>query len=45
MFKSILAFVRWGKLSQEEKEVLKTLSFIETFRRPYLAPKYYKDCW
>lgn len=42
MFKGIIAFIRWGKLSKEEKEVLKTISLGETLRRPYLAPKLYK---
>jgi len=42
MFKNIIASIRWGKLSKEEKEVLKTISLGETFRRPHLLPKLYK---
>ena len=41
MFKLILAQIRWGKLSQEQKEVLKTLPFGEVLSRPHLCPKLY----
>ena len=39
MFKTILARLRWGSLSPEQKEIVKTLSFREVFSRPYLDPK------
>jgi len=39
MFKFIFANLRWGKLSEEELQTLKTLPFKEVTKRPYLAPK------
>ena len=42
MFKYMLARLRWGKLSKEELEVLKTLPFREVAKRPYLSPKLHK---
>jgi hypothetical protein len=42
MLKYILAKLRWGSLSPEQKEELKTLPISEVFSRPYLAPKLYK---
>jgi hypothetical protein len=43
MLKSILASLRWGSLSPEQKEELKTLPLLKVFTRPYLAPKLYKN--
>jgi len=40
--KYILARLRWGSLSPEQKEKLKTMSFAEVFNRPYLTPKLHK---
>ena len=42
MFKLFIARLRWGKLSQEQLDELKTLPFNEVCKRPYLAPKLYK---
>jgi hypothetical protein len=42
MLKLIFARLRWGKLSQEQKEELKTLSLGQTLARPYLVPKLFK---
>ena len=39
MLKYIIARLRWGKLSQEDKEILKTMSASQVFSRPYLKPK------
>jgi len=41
MFKNILARLRWGSLSPEQKEKLKTLSFKEVFGTPHLIRKFY----
>lgn len=41
MLKFILARLRWGKLTKEQKEELKTLPLSEVFKRPYLCPKLY----
>jgi hypothetical protein len=41
MLKYILARLRWGSLSPEQKEKLKTLSIKEVFNSPYLIRKYY----
>jgi len=42
MLKYFLAEIRWGSLSPEQKEELKTLPLSEVFKRPYLAPKLQK---
>jgi len=42
MFKLFIAKLRWGKLSQEQLDELKKLSFSQVCSRPYLAPKLYK---
>jgi len=42
MLKYIFAYLRWGSLSPEQKEELKTMSFKQVFTQPYLAPKLYK---
>jgi len=42
MLKQLLAHLRWGSLTLEQKEELKTLSFKEVFTRPYLDPKLHK---
>ena len=42
MLKFILAKLRWGKLTKEQKEELKTLPFSEVCKRPFLAPKLHK---
>jgi len=44
MLKYILASLRWGNLSNEEREVLKTLPLSQVLKRPYLAPKLQKHC-
>jgi hypothetical protein len=41
MLKKIIATLRWGKLSKEQKEELKTLTLKQVLSRPYLAPKLY----
>jgi|DEB0MinimDraft_6_1074348.scaffolds.fasta_scaffold497418_1 hypothetical protein len=41
MLKYIIARLRWGKLSQEDKEILKTMPVSQVFSRPYLNPKLY----
>ena len=43
MLKNILARLRWGSLSPEQEEELKTLSFRQVFFRPYLSPKLHKN--
>jgi hypothetical protein len=35
-----MARLRWGSLSPEQKEKLKTLSFKELFKLPYLIRKF-----
>jgi len=40
MLKYIIARLRWGSLSPEHKERLKTLSLKEVFNTPYLIRKY-----
>ena len=42
MFKYILAELRWGRLTPEQKQELETLSLKEVLNRPYLAPKLHK---
>jgi len=42
MLKNILATLRWGSLSPEQKEELKTMSLRQVLNRPYLAPKLHK---
>ena len=42
MFKYLLARLRWGSLSPEQKEELKTLSLSAVLNRPYLVPKLHK---
>jgi hypothetical protein len=42
MLKNFLARLRWGSLSPEQKEELKTLPLSAVFSRPYLAPKLHK---
>jgi len=42
MIKNILASIRWGSLSPEQKEELKTMPLSEVFTRPYLIPKLHK---
>jgi hypothetical protein len=42
MLKNLLARLRWGSLSPEQKEELKTMSFKQVFDRPYLVPKLHK---
>lgn len=42
MIKYILARLRWGSLTTEQKEELKTLSLGKVFSRPYLTPKLHK---
>jgi len=39
MFKLFIARLRWGKLSQEQLDEIKTLPFNEVCKRPYLCPK------
>ena len=43
MIKKFLARLRWGSLSPEQKEELKTLPLLAVFTRPYLTPKLYKN--
>jgi len=40
MFKYILARLRWGSLSLQQKEKLQSLSFKEVLNVPYLIRKY-----
>ena len=42
MLKNFLARLRWGRLSQEQKDELKTLPLSQVFTRPYLSPKLHK---
>ena len=42
MLRYLLARLRWGSLSPEQKEELKTMSIKQVFTRPYLAPKLHK---
>lgn len=41
MFKYILSRIRWGSLSPQQKEKLKTMSLRQVFNRPHLAPQLY----
>jgi len=43
MLKYILARLRWGPLSSEEREKLKSLSFRQTLNQSYLHSKLYKN--
>jgi hypothetical protein len=43
MLKNLIAHLRWGSLSPEQKEELKTMSFRQVLNRPYLTPKLYKN--
>ena len=40
MFKTIISYLRWGSLSPEQKEKLKSLSIKEVFNTPYLISKF-----
>jgi hypothetical protein len=42
MLKYTLARLRWGSLSPQQKEILKGMSFIQVFKRPYLESKLFK---
>jgi hypothetical protein len=42
MLKYIFAYLRWGSLSPEQKEELKTMTIKQVFDRPYLSPKLHK---
>ena len=42
MIKNLIAHLRWGSLSPEQTEELKTMSLRQVFTRPYLAPKLHK---
>ena len=42
MLKYFLTRLRWGSLSPEQKEELKTMSLRQVFDRPYLSPKLHK---
>jgi len=43
MLKNLIATLRWGKLSQEQKQELETLTLKQVFKRPYLSPKLYHN--
>jgi len=40
MFKNIISYLRWGSLSSEQKEKLKSLSLKKVFTTPYLIRRY-----
>ena len=40
MLKVLIAELRWGKLSPEQKQKLETLSLKEVLNTPYLIRKY-----
>ena len=42
MLKNLLARLRWGLLTTEQQDELKTLSLRKVFTRPYLSPKLHK---
>jgi hypothetical protein len=42
MLRYLLARLRWGSLSPQQKEKLSTLSLVETFRSPYLISKLFR---
>lgn len=42
MIKNIIASIRWGELTKEQMDELKTLSLKQVLDRPYLLPKLMK---
>jgi hypothetical protein len=42
MLKKIIASLRWGDLSNDELDVLETMTLKKVFMCPYLCPKMHK---
>ena len=39
-FKLFFAYSRWGRLSSDDIRVIKTTTFLQLFRSPYIITKY-----